>query len=78
MLHNLQVHTMTEHLLVVDSNMMEGVKNFFSIGKKKQKEHSDPYLTFSFAGQSITSATHYETYSPEFNEEMKLGFKVRA
>jgi len=57
---------------------MEGVKKFFSIGKKKPKELSDPYLTFSFAGQTIQSKVMYETYSPEFNQEMKLGFKVSS
>lgn len=58
--------------------MMEGVKKFFSIGKKKPKELSDPYLTFSFAGQTVQSKVMYETYSPEFNQELKLGFKVGA
>ena len=60
----------------VDSAMMEGVKKLFSIGKRKPKEQSDPYFIFSFAGQSIESKVLYETYSPEFNQELKLGFKV--
>lgn len=62
----------------VDSAMMEGVKKFFSIGKKKPKELCDPYMTFSFAGQIVQSKVMYETYAPEFNQELKLGFKVRS
>ena len=62
--------------VTVDSAMMEGVKKFFSIGKKKPKELSDPYMTFQFAGKSIQSKVMYETYSPEFNQELKLAFKV--
>lgn len=58
--------------------MMEGVKKFFSIGKKKPKELSDPYMTFQFAGKSVQSKVLYETYSPEFNQELKLAFKVCA
>lgn len=57
--------------------MMEGVKKFFSIGKRKPKELSDPYMTFNFAGQTVSSKVMYETYAPEFNQELKLGFKVQ-
>lgn len=63
-------------VFTVDSAMMEGVKQFFSIGKKKPKELSDPYMTFQFAGKSVQSKVMYETYSPEFNQELKLAFKV--
>lgn len=55
---------------------MDNVKKFFRVGKKKPKELSDPYVTFSFAGQSVQSKVMYETYSPEFNQELRLGFKV--
>ncbi|XP_067936252.1 myoferlin-like isoform X2 [Watersipora subatra] len=64
-----------EDLPRMDSAMLEGVKNFFSVGKSKPKELSDPYMIFSFAGQEIQSKVLYETYSPEFNEELKLAFK---
>lgn len=55
---------------------MDNVKKFFRVGKKKPKELSDPYLIFNFAGQSVQSKVMYETYSPEFNQELRLGFKV--
>jgi len=64
-------------LPAVDSAMMEGVKKFFGVGKQKPKELSDPYMTFSFAGQTVSTKVLYETYSPEFNQELKLAFKVR-
>lgn len=69
-------YDLTMFVFTVDSAMMEGVKQFFSIGKKKPKELSDPYMTFQFAGKSVQSKVMYETYSPEFNQELKLAFKV--
>ena len=60
----------------VDTSMLEGMKKMFGVGKKKPKELVDPYIVCSFAGRKMQTKTMQGSYEPEWNEEVKLGFRV--
>ena len=64
------------HLFPVDSNFMEGVKNFF--GSDEKKELVDPYFVFAFAGKEVKSKIMYNNDHPEWNQELNIGLKVRG
>ncbi|CAF0790229.1 unnamed protein product, partial [Didymodactylos carnosus] len=58
----------------MDSAFMHGVKKIFH-GQEDVKELIDPYVTFGFAGQQVSSKIVYTCSHPEFNQELRLGLK---
>ena len=60
----------------VDSTFFHSVKKIFHAAEDI-KELIDPYVNFSFAGQQVSSKIVYTCSHPEFNQELRLGLKVR-
>ena len=61
-----------EDLPQMDTGAFEGLKKL--VGKGPQKDRVDPYVKFSFAGKQIKTMTKYSNNSPEFNQELRVGF----
>lgn len=62
-----------EDLPQMDSQAFDGVKKLF--GKGEPKGHTDPFATFSFAGQTAKTPVVYAEQNPEFNKELRVSFK---
>jgi myoferlin len=61
----------------VDSNFFQGVKSIFNANEAK-KELVDPYVLFSFAGKKVQTKIIYNNANPEWNQELKIGLKVKS
>lgn len=53
---------------------MDFAKNLLT-QNTEETEHCDPYVAFTFAGQMVKTSVKQKTFTPEFNEELKVGFK---
>ena len=60
----------------MDTELFQGIKRFFSSSDEK-KELVDPYVIFSFAGKKVQSKILYNNANPEWNQELKIGLKVK-
>ena len=62
-----------EDIPQMDYDGLEKVTNYFCGGGEKT-DCVDPYLTFSFAGKEVQSEVKMQSASPEWNQQLKLGF----
>lgn len=64
-----------EDLPQMDLSKLDSIKKFFGSSKSKSSGHCDPYVKFSFAGQTVSSKVKKCSESPEFNQELRVTFK---
>ena len=63
----------TEDLPQMDSGSGDFAKKIITQGEVD--DHCDPYSAFTFAGRTMRTSVRGKTYTPEFNEELKISFK---